>query len=417
MSGDGQDPHNRSTPPSFIPSGSHRRHQSGTPVPGHDQSVPPSFTPPGSTHDGERGRLRAPRSAQSSNPGASSASAPRPNRSLSTSGGVLADRSQQISRRRHHPLRIISTILLLLLVALLLALAGTWNWVDTHLDKTSWLTGSANTPGTSWLILGSDERDESGGVGGSASDTPGSRTDTILVLTRAANGKGSLISIPRDSLVKVNDEHMKINGVVQLEGRQTLIGEVEQITGEHIDHVAQIQFDGLQNVVDALGGVELCYDADVNDANSGLVWTKGCHNADGGTALAFSRMRYSDPQGDFGRAQRQRQVVAAIIKKTSSAQVLTNISTLHKVAETSLDSVIVDEDANPYTLLMMALTMRAASGGDGVTGSVYWANPDYYVQGVGSTVLLDADKNTALFEELMQGTHAAGTVGTLAETE
>lgn len=76
-----------------------------------------------------------------------------------------------------------------------------------------------------------------------------------------------------------------------------------------------VQFGGLVKVVDALGGVELCYDQDVNDPYSQLNWTAGCHTADGTTALAFSRMRYADAQGDFGRAARQRQVINAIVKK------------------------------------------------------------------------------------------------------
>ena len=319
--------------------------------------------------------------------------------------------------KRHRPLRTVLIVILVLIVALLLAFAGAWNWVDSNLNKSSWLTGSADTAGTSWLILGSDQRDEDGGVGGSAKETPGARNDTILVLTRASNGRGSLISIPRDSLVKVSGQYMKINAVSQLDGHQALVGQVEKITGEHIDHVAQIRFDGLQQVVDALDGVELCYDADVNDARSGLVWTKGCHQANGSTALAFSRMRYSDPEGDFGRAQRQRQVIAAIIKKAATPAVLANPGKLHSVAEASLDSIVVDEKANPYTLAMMALTMRAASGDDGVTGSVYWTDPGYYVRGVGSSVLLDDEKNLALFNELMDGSHAAGAVGTLAETK
>ncbi|MFT9282974.1 MAG: LytR family transcriptional regulator, partial [Bifidobacterium sp.] len=66
----------------------------------------------------------------------------------------------------------------------------------------------------------------------------------------------------------------------------------------------------------------------------------------------------------------------------------------------------------PYTLLKMALAFKDASGTNGVTGSVYWTNPDYYPNSsVGSTVLLDASKNKSLFTSLAAGTHAKGTVG------
>ena len=466
MSGDELNPHDQVTPPSFIPEHSGHHHTTPAKQAPHTRhvdsaadaspSAPPSFTPhrsgqesggnaDESAHEPEQSvvprrasgtssRARITPSgtsdhhAQGSNlaatvaPGHFSRSPARPQSSMTNASQRVANHDNRngggskTTARRRKPWRIAMIVLVVLLVTLLLVLVGTWRWVDSNLNRAAWLTGSADTEGTSWLILGSDERNEDGGVGGSAQDVPGARNDTILVLTRASNGSGSLISIPRDSLVKVNDRYMKINAVAEFDGPKALVGEIEALTGEHIDHVAQIRFDGLQQMVDAIGGVELCYDDDVDDPKSGMVWTKGCHQTDGTMALAFSRMRYSDPKGDFGRAERQRQVIGAIIHKTLSPAVLLNPFTLHGVAKASLESIIVDEDTNPYTLISMAFAMRAATGEDGVTGSVYWTDPDYRVQGVGSSVLLDDERNHALFRELVSGTHPAGTVGTLAET-
>ena len=397
--GVGHKPEQLAAPRSASGTSSRSRVQSADESHGQPQAShpAPSFTPQGSRTNADRHQQSVSGTAQRAVDN-------------STTGKAVATSAR---RKRW---RMVLIVLVVLLAALLTALIGAWRWVDSNLNKTQWLPGSPDSEGTSWLILGSDERDENGGVGGSTQDVPGARYDTILVLTRATNGTGSLISIPRDSLVNVNDQYMKINGVAELVSKQAFVGEVEDITGEHIDHVAQIRFDGLQQVVDSIGGVELCYEADVNDPNSGMVWTSGCHQADGATALAFSRMRYSDPKGDFGRSERQRQVIGAIIHKTLTREVLLSPSSLRGVAQTSLDSVIVDEDTNPLTLLMMALTMRAATGDDGVTGSVYWTDPDYRGAGVGSTVLLDEERNHALFRELIDGTHTAGTVGTLAES-
>lgn len=288
---------------------------------------------------------------------------------------------------------------------------GAWNWVDGRLNKTDWLTDRSDTPASTWLVLGSDEREDGD------SDITGSRTDTILVLTKPENGSSSLISIPRDSLVAIDDSYMKINAISQLYDGRALVDEVEQITGQKIDHVAQIKFNGLKDVVDALGGIELCYDSDVDDPYSGLQWQAGCHTADGATALAFSRMRYADANGDFGRGDRQRQVIGAIMKKGLSSATLSNPGTLTSVADTTLGAITVDERTNPYTLLTMALAFRDATGDSGVTGSVYWTDPDYYVDGVGSSVLLDDQRNLELFSELANGTHTPGTVGTLAESQ
>ena len=329
---------------------------------------------------------------------------------------VMAQRSAmpsaQAKPRRRGPKAATITLVTLLLLVLALALAvfGAWNWVDSRLNKSAWLTDAGDTPASTWLILGSDERDDQ-------TEIQGFRTDTILVLTKPKSGASSLISIPRDSLVDVEDTYMKINAVAQLYSPQTLVGEVEQITGQKIDHVAQIRFGGLTQVVDALGGIDLCYDQDVDDPYSGLVWQSGCHTVDGTTALAFSRMRYADASGDFGRNARQRQVISAIVSKASSKETLTNIGKVTSIAEAGLGAVTVDENANPYNLLMMALAFKDATGSEGVSGSVYWSDPDYYVDGVGSSVLLDDAKNLELFSQLANGTHAAGTVGTLAESQ
>lgn len=320
------------------------------------------------------------------------------------------------ARPRHHISvgRVFSRFIVVLLVTVIVAGIATYNWVNSNLSKSAWLSDMSSGQATSWLILGSDERD--GSINESSGDVPGTRTDTILVLTKPKSGPSSLISIPRDSLVKVDDKSIKINAVYELYGKKSLVGAVENITGQKIDHVAMVKFGGVQDVVNALGGVELCYDSTVNDANSGLVWQAGCHVADGGTALAFSRMRYSDPQGDFGRAARQRQVIAAIMKKATSRSTLTSFSTTSKVAKTALASVSVDDKTTPTTLLAMVMAFRSASSSKGISGSVYWTDQGYYVAGVGSCVLLDDDKNLQLFSELAAGTHASGSVGTLAKS-
>ena len=126
-------------------------------------------------------------------------------------------------------------------------------------------------------------------------------------------------------------------------------------------------------------------------------------------------MRYADANGDFGRAQRQRQVISAIVSKVSSKEVLGNPAKAMKVADAGLAAVTFDSKTTTATLIDMALTFKNATGSDGVTGSVYWTDPGYQVDGVGSSVLLDDTKNTELFSELAAGTHKAGTVGTLAE--
>lgn len=431
-------------PPSFIPSAGRRsRASSQTPrtitpssssrtpraAGDNDNGIPPSFSPNvnrsarRSTSASSQPQSIPPTQARRSSGSSRNASTPASSviRSATPSRTpVVAMTSGHNSaiaiRGRGHKVRngVIGAVILLI-AALVLAVFGAWGWVDGKLNKADWLTTAADTPASTWLILGSDERDGSTNFGG-VDDISGYRTDTILVLTKPKSGPSSLISIPRDSLMNVDDQYMKINAVAQLVGKKALVGEIEQLTGQKIDHVAQVKFGGLQKVVDALGGVELCYDQDVQDAYSGLNWTAGCHNADGSTALSFSRMRYADATGDFGRNARQRQVISAIVKKASSKETLTNPKTVTTMAEAGLSALTVDGKTTPLTLVNMALAFKDATGSKGISGSVYWSNPDYYMDGVGSSVLLDDAKNTELFSQLAAGTHAAGTVGTLAES-
>lgn len=329
-----------------------------------------------------------------------------------TSGmaGTPGEPQRPRRRRRHSGKHITLTIIAALLVVIIIFVASQIAWINRSLNHQRMLSGSANTAGSTWLILGSDARD--GTVGGTQEEVPGFRNDTILVLTKPSSGPASLISIPRDSYVTVDGNDMKINAVAETYGYPQLVKTVEGITGVTIDHVALIGFSGVMGIVDALGGVELCLDYDVDDAYSGLQWTAGCHTADGTTALAFARMRYSDPKGDIGRAERQRQVISAIMTKVTSDKSVRTYSTLHKVGDATLGALTVDENTNAFTLLQMAIAFRDATGSGGVTGSVYYSSVDYQpASGIGSCVLLDDDKNLDLFKALSRGTQQAGTVG------
>lgn len=398
----------RRTPPSFSPK-TGRATRSTAPDAAAPRSIPPSRARMSS--GSSRNAVRNPSDMPVSRP-----SSPAANVSTKFShlGRPAAATAKTVTAHRPRALRSILCAIAVLVAALILSVFGAWQWVDSKLNRSDWLTDTPNTPASTWLILGSDERDGSTDYGG-VDNISGFRTDTILVLIKPKSGPSSLVSIPRDSLMNVDNQYMKINAVALIAGKKALVSNVEQITGQKIDHVAQIKFGGLQNVVNALGGIELCYDEDVQDSYSGLNWKAGCHTADGSTALSFSRMRYADARGDFGRNERQRQVISAIVKKASSSETLTNPSKIVAVSNAAMSALTVDEKTNPYTLLTMALAFKSATGSNGISGSVYWSDPDYYVDGVGSSVLLDDAKNTELFNQLADGTHKAGTVGNLAE--
>ncbi|GMA34081.1 hypothetical protein GCM10025876_02850 [Demequina litorisediminis] len=293
-------------------------------------------------------------------------------------------------RRRKHRCCTVALVILAILVALFLVFMV---WVNGQINHVDALSGADNTPGTTTLIVGSDSREGWDGDDG----TEGARTDTIMVLHKPESGPVALISIPRDSYVSIpGHDKNKINAAFAFGGPQLLVETVEELTGLTMDHYMEIGLSGVEDMVDAVGGVELCYDEDVSDEKSHLEWEAGCHVADGETALAFSRMRYSDPLGDIGRAERQRQVVAAVAEEILSPSTVLNPTRLLPVTEATLGAFRVDENTGFTGLASIALDLRAGLGGEAVTGTPPITSLGYSVDGVGSTVLLTEEEPSAV---------------------
>lgn len=282
---------------------------------------------------------------------------------------------------------------------------GLWWWVDSRITHVDALSGAPDTPGQTYLIVGSDSRE-----GWAEDGTVGARTDTIMLIDQPVSGPTALISIPRDAYVEIPDHGSnKINAAFAFGGPQLLVQTVENLTGLTIDRYVEVGFLGVTDVVNALGGIELCYDADVNDPYSTLVWKAGCHLADGRTALAFSRMRYEDPLGDIGRTARQQQVVSAVAQGVLTPSTVLNPKRFFSVASAGLDSFRVSSGTDAFDLAQMARVVNAARGPDAVSGTPPLASLDYRVDGVGSTVLLDPDAGPGFWAAIATGDYPPGT--------
>lgn len=308
-------------------------------------------------------------------------------------------------RKRHRIRRALVALALVVLVPL----GAFWFWVEANITHVDALSGAADTAGDTYLIVGSDSRE-----GWADDGTVGARTDTIMLLHQPVAGSVALISIPRDSYVEIpGHDANKINAAFAFGGPSLLVQTVEALTGLTIDHYFEVGFLGVSGVVDALGGVELCYDTDVNDPRSTLVWTAGCHQADGATALAFARMRYADPLGDIGRTQRQQQLVSAVADKVLNRSTLLNPFALVRVTDAGLGSFRVNDGTSALDLARAARVFNEARGVGAVTGTPPLATLDHRVDGVGSTVLLDPDTIDEFWRQIAAGSLPAGPVGGL----
>lgn len=293
------------------------------------------------------------------------------------------------------------------LILLLAWPIGLLYWANGKIEHVEALSGAADTSGTTYLLVGSDSRSGTD-IG---DDTEGERSDTILLLHKPTSGTTSLISLPRDTYVEIEGYGPnKLNAAYAYGGAPLLVSTVEDLTGITVDHYVEVGMGGVVALVDAVGGVELCLDYDVNDEKSELVWQAGCHEADGETALAFARMRYSDPLGDFGRQQRQRQVIAAVAKKALTPSNALNPFTQVDLLGAGVGAVASDTETGIVDLGVMGLAFLSATGDSGVSGTPPISDSDYQPGGIGSTVLLDPDLAPNFFEKVLDGTVTASDV-------
>jgi len=305
------------------------------------------------------------------------------------------------------PLIVLGVVVLL--VALLAWPIGLTMWANGKVQHTSALSGAANTPGTTYLLTGSDSRAD-GSVGDDG--TEGARTDTILLLQVPEHGPTALISLPRDTYVKIpGHDAAKLNAAFSWGQAPLLVKTVEGLTGLTVDHYAEIGMGGVEQVVDAVGGVNLCYDAAVNDADSGMVWTPGCHDVAGAQALSFARMRKSDPTGDVGRAERQRQLISAVMGKVKPTSLVFHPNQQVALVDAGTAALTVSDGTGIVDLGKLALAFRAANGPSGVTGTPPIKSLNYRPGGVGSTVQLDPDLTPAFWVAVRDGTLPPGKVG------
>jgi len=414
----------RPTPPSFAPGGGASRPQgddavvvgrSPEPAAGSRPLPPPA----------PRRTTGAPRSSSSSavDPPPSYAPGPHPpvRRAGTTTGrpagrrpgtgptsAAPTDRPSPDAPRKRRRGRIVLIVAALALVALLAWPVGLVVWANGKIQRTDALSGASGTPGTTYLITGSDSRAD----GGIKDDgTTGQRSDTILLLHVPESGPTALVSLPRDTYVDIPGHGSnKLNAAFAWGGAPLLVRTVEGLTGLTVDHYAEIGMAGVKDVVDAVGGVRLCHDADVDDRDSHLTWTAGCHEVDGAKALQFARMRKADPLGDIGRAERQRQLVGAVLSKVDPKSLALHPSRQVTLISAATAALTVDQSSDVITLARLALAFRAATGPDGVTGTPPVKSMDYRPGGVGSTVLLDPDRAPEFFRALSEGTLAPGTV-------
>ncbi len=301
--------------------------------------------------------------------------------------------------------RRIALVIAVVLIVIIAGIGGTYFWINGKLNKTVALPAATVTSaGTNWLIAGSDQRTgisrteratlHLGADGADASDS--------LMLLHMGTGKPVLISIPRDSYVPIPGHGSnKINAALAIGGPTLLVQTVESVTGLKIDHYMGIGFGGLADVVQAVGGVQLCVKTAIPADPTGDSGFKGlpagCHNLSGPQAIAFVRDRHSFATSDLQRIQDQRAFLSALLSKATSPGVYLNPFTALPFGSTAASSIAVDKGTSLWDLIQVAQALRGPQ-----SGTVPIANANFQTS-AGDAVLWDHTKALELFNALKAG--------------
>lgn len=210
-----------------------------------------------------------------------------------------------------------------------------------------------------YLLVGSDSREFGDPNTGETGEVSGNRSDTIMVLRHdKETGDAALLSIPRDLWVTVpgHEGKRRINAAFN-DGPEVLVRTVQTELGIPIHHYVEIDFTGFERLVEALGGVQICFLYPTRDLNTGLNITEpGCHVLDGKQALAYARSRHyeelregswhEDPTSDLGRSTRQRDFVNRSLQ-AAVAQLKVNPFRAGELISAIGDAIRIDEHLDP----------------------------------------------------------------------
>lgn len=216
------------------------------------------------------------------------------------------------------------------------------------------------------LLLGVDQRGNDSG-----------RSDALMVLTlKPESDEMQIVSIPRDTRTTIigRGTEDKINHAYAFGGADMSIQTVENFLDIELDYFVRINMEGLKELVDEIGTITIDNEIEWNDGTYNF--TKGPIEMDGDKTLAYVRMRKQDSAGDFGRTERQRKVIQAMINEGAS---IANVTKIHEVIDimgnnmsTSLDFDDTKALLNGYMDTRKNTTSYQVQGSGATIGGIYY---------------------------------------------
>lgn len=283
--------------------------------------------------------------------------------------------------RRHWPRRLLVGVNLFVALCLVgtAAAAGyvEWRLGQINTVDVAGLRANGNTPPSkpfTLLVVGSDTRSLTGANNaefGTESQTPGQRSDTILLVRVVpSNHQLSILSIPRDLWVSVQGMgQTRINAAFD-SGTNLLVSTISNDLGIPIDHYVEVNFDTFRQITNAIGGVKFWFPTPAKDAYSLLdVPAPGCINLTGDQALAFVRARHyqyyqhgewhDEAESDLARIQRQQAFLKKMIQKAETQ--FTNPIALNGIIAGVTKNLTVDQGFSTGFIIGLAKELHSVN--------------------------------------------------------
>jgi LCP family protein required for cell wall assembly len=280
------------------------------------------------------------------------------------------------------------------------------------------------------LLAGSD----SGGGNKAYGDRGENLNDVTMLLHVSADHKNAtVVSFPRDMYVPIPScpdgkggsydamSRQKINNSLSYGGLACTVLTVEKLTGLQIPYAGVIQFDGVIEMSNAVGGVNVCVAGDIEDPYTGLNVKAGDNTLQGTQALAFLRTRHGVGDGsDLGRISNQQVFLSSLVRTIKSADTLANPVKVYALAKAATSNISLSESLNsPTTIASMAMALKNID----ISKVVFVQYPNHYEgDGVAPTkdaadtlmTALQTDKPVTLTGDTGVGSEAAPGTATQA---
>ena len=321
-------------------------------------------------------------------------------------------RTPRHSARRHNRpvLRTGALALVGVLAFLLTGAALAYNTlqgnIETHdvidilgTDRPGGSDGTANPDdalagrGYNLLVMGSDSRE---GDNAAYGDVAGMRSDTtLLVHVPADRSRVDVVSVPRDLIAAIpscplpdgsrtaahalgtNETNgTRFNAAFAYGAQSDDVGYAaactiltfEEMTGIYIDDFVVVDFTGFKDMIDAVGGVEICFDSPMVAPKANLDLPAGCQVLDGEDALAVARARKGVGDGsDISRIGRQQELLTAMVEQVLSKNIATDTAALYQFLQATTRSLTTSERIGNITTMMgLAYSLRHVTA-EGIT--------------------------------------------------